>query len=89
MASQIYRICPRVELYVLKLDDYALEPPARQITLKSAAQVRTSPTSPALTQASSRSTVYWSSLTEETGHPRSREEEGPHHLHVLDHRPPR
>ncbi|KAI1156417.1 hypothetical protein F4825DRAFT_475545 [Nemania diffusa] len=38
MASQIYRICPRAQLYVLKLEDYADENGNRQITARSAAQ---------------------------------------------------
>ncbi|KAI1123723.1 hypothetical protein F5Y10DRAFT_285770 [Nemania abortiva] len=38
MASQIYRICPRVQLYVLKLEDYPDEHGNRQITARSAAQ---------------------------------------------------
>lgn len=40
MASQIYRICPRTQLYVVKLEDYASESSNRQITARSAAQVR-------------------------------------------------
>ncbi|KAI8633882.1 hypothetical protein F5Y19DRAFT_462121 [Xylariaceae sp. FL1651] len=38
MASQIYRICPRAQLYVLKLEDYADANGNRQITARSAAQ---------------------------------------------------
>jgi hypothetical protein len=39
MASQIYRVCPRAQLYVLKLEDYATESSTRQISAKSAALV--------------------------------------------------
>ena len=39
MASQIYRICPRTQLYVLKLEDHVSKSSMRQITAKSAAQV--------------------------------------------------
>ncbi|KAI3325915.1 subtilisin-like protein [Xylariaceae sp. AK1471] len=38
MASQIYRICPRAQLYVLKIEDHADENGSRQITARSAAQ---------------------------------------------------
>ncbi|KAI9645784.1 hypothetical protein NHQ30_005217 [Ciborinia camelliae] len=38
MASQIYRICPRAQLHVLKLDDYSTKGGERQITPWSAAQ---------------------------------------------------
>lgn len=39
MASQIYRICPRAQLHVLKLDDHSSKGEGRQITPWSAAQV--------------------------------------------------
>ena len=39
MASLICRVCPKVRLYVLKLDEYGSEPGRRQITAKSAAKV--------------------------------------------------
>jgi len=38
MASLICRVCPKVKLYVLKLDEYGSEPGKRQITAKSAAK---------------------------------------------------
>jgi hypothetical protein len=40
MASLICRICPNVQLYVLKLNEHYVEPGKRQITAKSAARVR-------------------------------------------------
>ena len=43
MASQIYRICPRTQLYVLKLEDHVSKSSTRQITARSAAQVRLEP----------------------------------------------
>jgi len=38
MASLICRVCPKVRLYVLKLDEYGSKPGKRQITAKSAAK---------------------------------------------------
>jgi Subtilase family len=39
MASLICRICPNVRLYVLKLNEYMIEPGKREITADSAAKV--------------------------------------------------
>lgn len=39
MASLISRVCPKVQIYVLKLDEYPAEDGKRQITAKSAAKV--------------------------------------------------
>lgn len=39
MASQIYRICPRTQLYVFKLEDNLSQNGVRQINPRSAAQV--------------------------------------------------
>jgi hypothetical protein len=39
MARLICQVCPKVRLYVLKLDEYGSEPEKRQITAKSAAKV--------------------------------------------------
>lgn len=40
MASLICRVCPKAQLYVLKLDEHMSEHSTRQITAKSAAKVR-------------------------------------------------
>ena len=46
MASLICRVCPMVQLYVLRLDEYsAKEQGKRQITAKSAEKVRSTPVS--------------------------------------------
>ena len=84
MASQIFRICPRTDLYVLKLEDYMVESSTRQITLKSAAQVRLAWLIDGfiiLIQGHSSDRI--------AGYSCSCEKESPYHLHVLDHRPPR
>lgn len=39
MAGLICKVCPNVRLYILKLNEYYLEPGKRQITAKSAARV--------------------------------------------------
>ncbi|KAH8805997.1 hypothetical protein F5884DRAFT_801362 [Xylogone sp. PMI_703] len=41
MASLICRVCPNVRLYVLKLNEYGIEPGKRQITAESAAKAVT------------------------------------------------
>jgi hypothetical protein len=40
MASLICRVCPKAQLYVVKLDEHMSEHSTRQITAKSAAKVR-------------------------------------------------
>jgi hypothetical protein len=40
MASLICRVCPKAQLYVVKLDEHVSEDSTRQITAKSAAKVR-------------------------------------------------
>lgn len=39
MAGLISKICPNVKLYILRLDEFMIEPGRRQITAKSAAKV--------------------------------------------------
>lgn len=49
MASLICRVCPKTQLYVVKLDEYTVDGLKRQITAKSAAKVPSLPVSPILT----------------------------------------
>jgi hypothetical protein len=82
MASLICRVCPKAELYVLKLGEYISENSSRQITAKSAAKVRSH------LPFFSGVELDVSGLTNArpTGRPSSNRQTSPHYLYVLDDR---
>lgn len=81
MASLICRVCPKAQLYVLKLDEHVSEHSTRTITAKSAAKVR-----PAFSSPSAELDVNGLANTPPTGRSSGNSQKSSHHLHVLDDR---
>ena len=82
MASLICRVCPKVQLYIVKLDEHMSEHSTRQITAKSAARARSH------FPHSLRLDVNICGLADSrlTGRPSSNRQTSTYHLHVLDDR---